>query len=142
MMTKNQGKTAPASSGWGTDLSQKLVQRIIGLPRLVRIILVAVLALAVTLALSPMIDDVYFRLAFDPLYAAAPTVARILPSLITASVGLAMYAVGWWLVIGTVGETPQHRIAVLWYVGLGLLALIVVVILVIRGVTLLNLLME
>ncbi len=142
-MSKKQQKAGSSRSKTADlPLSQRLVERIIGLPRVLRIVLVALLALAVTLALSPMIDDLYFRLVFESLYATSPDLARILPSLITASVGLAMYAVGWWLVIGTVGETPQFRLAVLWYVGLGLLALIVVVILVIRGVTLLNLLAD
>ncbi len=124
--------TAPASPG------ARVVNAIISLPRLVRIMLVALLALMVTLAISPMVDEIYFNTLFTPLYDIAPSVARLLPSLITAAVGLTMYALGWWLIIGTVGESPQARLAILWYVGIGILALLVVIILIIRGVTLLN----
>ncbi|MBZ0291548.1 MAG: hypothetical protein K8L99_03180 [Anaerolineae bacterium] len=117
----------------------RIVQRIVELPRLVRIVLVALLALMVTLALSPMVDELYFRLLFDSLAVVSVWLARVLPSLVTASIGLVMYAVGWWLVVGTVGETPAPRLVVLWYFGVGLLALVVVVFLLIRGVSLVNL---
>ncbi len=112
---------------------------IVGLPRLVRIGLVALLALVVTLAISPMIDEIYFNTLFPPLAELSLSLARVLPSLLTAAIGLSMYALGWWLIIGMVGETPRARLAILWYVGIGIVALLVVVILLIRGMTMLNL---
>lgn len=127
-------KTATAPTAPGA----RVVNAIIGLPRLVRILLVALLALMVTLAISPMVDEIYFNTLFTPIYDLSPSVARVLPSLVTAAVGLTMYTLGWWLIVGTVGESPQARLAILWYVGVGILALVVVVILIIRGVTLLN----
>lgn len=116
----------------------KLTRRILQLPRLARVVLVALLALVVTLALSPMVDEVYFRLVFDTVTVFSVWLARVLPALLTAAVGLTMYMVGWWLIVGTVGETPAPRPAVLWYFGVGLLALVVVAFLLIRGVSLVN----
>jgi hypothetical protein len=114
------------------SLAGQIVERILRLPRFARIGLCALFALAVTLALSPLIDEIYLRFFFS-----AQTV--IAPSLISAVFGLVMYVTGWLLVIGTRGETPPARLGVLWYVLVGILALIVVVFLVVRGVSLLNL---
>ncbi|MBZ0290717.1 MAG: hypothetical protein K8I30_24035 [Anaerolineae bacterium] len=113
-------------------LVYRWIERMLHLPRFVRVVLCAVLALAVTLALSPLIDEIYLRFFFS-----SQTV--IVPALISAAFGLLMYMLGWWLVIGTVGEMPPIRMGVLWYIVVGLLAVSVVVILVFRGVTLLNL---
>jgi hypothetical protein len=122
------------------SVSVRLVMSVINLPRPVRFGLVALLALSVTLALSPMVDEIYFNLLFDSLAGTSLSLARLLPSLITASIGLVMYTIGWWLIVGTVGETPQARRAILWYVTIGLLALLVVIILIIRGATLVHVL--
>lgn len=115
-----------------------LVGAVVSLPRLPRILLVAAVSLAVTLALSPLIDEVYFQLAFTPLSSLSLPVARVLPALITAALGLGMYTIGWWLIVGTVGEHPQARQAVLWYIAAGMLAALVVALLIMRGISLLN----
>jgi hypothetical protein len=111
----------------------RLIDLVLGWPRIVRIGLVAIFALCVTLSLSPMVDEIYMGLFFTP-----QTV--ILPSLVSASFGLLMYVTGWWLMIGTIGEKPAARLAIIWYIVLGIAAVLVVVILLLRGITLLNIL--
>ena len=111
----------------------RLVVLIVRWPRLVRILVVALFALAVTLALSPLVDYIYDRYFFS-------METRIVPALVTSGFGLLMYLLGWWLLVGTVGERPAARIALLWYIGTGLVAVVVVSILVFRGVSLVNIL--
>jgi hypothetical protein len=101
------------------------------LPRLIRILLVALFALAVTLALSPLVDLIYDHYFFS-------METRIAPALVTATFGLMMYVLGWWLIVGTVGERPAARAAMVWYFGIGVLAVVVVVYLIATGVSLLN----
>lgn len=108
-----------------------LSNRVIQLPRLVRILLAALFALAVTLAFSPLVDLIYDRYFFS-----ANTL--IVPALVTATLGLIMYMVGWWLMVGTIGEQPASRAALAWYLGIGVLAVVVVVYLIASGVSLLN----
>lgn len=105
--------------------------RISQLPRLARIGLAALFALAITLALSPLIDLIYDRYFFS-------TQTLIVPALVTTACGLIMYLLGWWLMVGTVGEKPTIRPALVWYFGIGLLAVVVVGYLLITGVSLLN----
>ncbi|NWG16605.1 MAG: hypothetical protein HXY41_08220 [Chloroflexi bacterium] len=104
----------------------RLVRSILGLPRLARVIMVAVFALAVTFALSPMVDVVYLHYFYDD-----STV--IIPSLISAGAGLLMYMLGWVLIVGTVDEEIPARLAILWYGGLGSLAVILVLIMLMIG---------
>lgn len=111
---------------------QRIVEQVLHWPRFVRVLLCALFALAVTLSLSPLVDEIYLRFFFS-----AQTV--LLPSLISSAFGLVMYVIGWLLVIGTVGEAPLARTSVLIYLALGILAVIVVVFLVLRGVSLLDL---
>lgn len=114
-----------------TSIPLQMVQRLLGLPRLVRIALCAFFALCVTLSLSPLVDAFYLQFLYTP-----QTV--IAPALVSAGFGLAMYALGWWLVIGTVGEHPGARFLTLWYLLIGIAAVMVVSILLISGITLLN----
>lgn len=125
MGTKLERKKAEMS------LVERMIDSILSLPRLVRIIIAALFALCVTLALSPMIDMIYMELFFNP-----QTV--IAPSLVSAAFGLAMYVLGWRFLVGTVGEKPEVRLFVLWYIVLGLIAIAVVAILIVRGMTILN----
>jgi hypothetical protein len=114
-----------------TALIDRVIDWILSLPRLVRILIAIVFALCVTLALSPLVDLIYSEFFFNP-----QTI--IIPSLVSASFGLAMYVMGWRFLVGTVGEKPQARLFVLWYIVLGLMAIVVVTILIVRGVTILN----
>lgn len=118
-------KAAPVSRVM--QVSSRLGQ----LPRLVRILLVGLFALAVTLALSPLVDLIYDHYFFS-------TQTVIVPALVTATIGLITYMLGWWLMVGTVGEQPEARAAMLWYFGIGVLAVVIVVYLILTGVSLLN----
>jgi hypothetical protein len=105
--------------------------KIAALPRLARMLLVALFALAVTLAVSPLVDLIYDRYFFS-----VDTV--LVPALISAGFGLLMYLLGWWLMVGTVGEPLAARPALVWYVGMGFAAVGVVLYLIVIGVNLLN----
>jgi hypothetical protein len=97
------------------------IGQLLGLPRLTRIIIAGTFALAVTLAVSPIIDEIYLRNFFSP-------DTRIVPSLIAATFGLGMYAAGWLTIVGTVGEDPEARPLVKIYLIVGVLALVIVAI--------------
>src|SRR5664279_1229962 len=106
--------------------SARLVQWIVLLPRLTRIVLAAVFALALTLAITPIVDDFYLANFYD-------FSTRVAPSLVSTGIGLVFYFVGWRLIIGYAGETPSTRTAILWYFILGVLACVVVIVLVVLG---------
>ncbi len=116
----------PAVARAREPVTLRWVRAVLRLPRVVRIILIAVFAIVVTFALSPVIDAVYLNFFFDE-------TTRVLPSLAAAGAGLVMYVLGWVLVVGTVGEELPERIAVLWYIGLGLLAIVLVTIMLLAG---------
>jgi hypothetical protein len=102
------------------------VQWCLRLPRLVRIVVVAVFALAVTLALSPLVDYLYLTYFYT-------VETRILPSLVTSGIGVIVYILGWWLLVGIVGETRPARPAILVYVTVGIIALCLVIFLAVSG---------
>ena len=129
-MARKQAQSSKRQSREST-VPQRVTRFIADLPRLIRVLMVGVFALAVTLSLSPFVDYVYDRYFFS-----LETV--LLPALISSAFGLVMYMVGWWLIVGTVGEKPEARAAMLWYVGIGLVAVIVVAYLLVIGVSLLN----
>jgi hypothetical protein len=99
---------------------------VLNIPRPLRLILTGVFALAVTLALSPLIDEAYLRYLYDPS-------TRVLPSLVSVGFGLAMYALGWFWLIGTVGDRPPVRWTVLPYMLIGIVAVVVVLVLLVQG---------
>ena len=103
----------------------KVVGRLLALPRVVKMLIAGVLALATTLAVSPIVDELYLRF----FYTRSTIIA---PSLISAGIGFVMYIVGWQLIVGTVGEQPENQSPVLWYLLIGLLALILVMVWFIR----------
>ncbi len=87
------------------------------LPRLVRIILIAIPALAVTLIFTPIVDTIYLRFFFS-------METRMAPSIITAGIALLMYLIGWVVLVGTPGEVQQERRALRWYVGASVLLIV------------------
>jgi len=105
-----------------------LIHRLLKWPRFARIVLVAIFALAATLAVSPLVDTIYLTYFFTE-------ETRLLPSLISAGIGLASYFVGWWLVIGSVGETPPARRAILLYIILGIIVIGLLVALTLSGLS-------
>lgn len=115
-----------------TDRLIPIIQRFIALPRIVRVIISAFFAVATTLAISPLIDYIYLQYMFT-------FETRILPSLVTVTLGCLMYVIGWRIYVGTVNTIPQARIHVLWYFVIGIVATIIVIVLMIQGVAILNL---
>lgn len=105
-----------------------LLERIVRLPRLARIVLVAFIALMVVLAVFPLIDRLYVALFFSP-------TTLILPSLVATGVGLVMYVIGWLLLVGTVGTQPIIQRGLRWYLGIGGIAIMIDIVLIIQGIT-------
>jgi hypothetical protein len=122
---KKANVAAPSASRFET-LSTSLIQWVIHLPRLTRIVLSAVFALAVTLAITPIVDRIYLDNFYSP-------DTRIVPALITTVVGLAFYVFGWRTIIGYVGETPPARREVFWYCVVGVVACLIVILLTVFG---------
>ncbi|MBC8171605.1 MAG: hypothetical protein H7X77_08025 [Anaerolineae bacterium] len=81
---------------------------ILGLPRVVRMILIVFPAMATTIIFTQVVDMIYLRFFFT-------METRQVPSLITSGLALVVYMIGWMLVVGTRGEKPQERSAVKWY---------------------------
>jgi hypothetical protein len=104
----------------------RIARSILSLPRSARVVMAAVFALAVTFALSPMVDAVYLRYFYDDS-------TTLMPALISTGAGLVMYVLGWFLIVGTVDEDIPARVAILWYGGLGLLAVGLVLIMLVIG---------
>jgi hypothetical protein len=80
----------------------------LSLPRLIRIILIALPAMATTVIFVPVVDAIYLRYFYSDS-------TRMLPSIIEAAIALTVYLIGWILVVGTSGEKPEDRRAVRWY---------------------------
>lgn len=108
---------------------ERFAQSVLELPRITRILIAGVFALAIVLALSPLIDEIYIRFFYTPQTA-------IVPSLVAAGLGLLMYFVGWQLIVGTVGEDNPLRPAIFWYFVVGFLALFIVGLWLLRLITL------
>jgi hypothetical protein len=98
-----------------------MIRRTFGFSRIGRILVCAVIALAATLTIRPLIDLIYLDYFYDP-----GTV--IVPAWIATAVGIAVYAIGWRLVVGMAGEVPQPGRAAAYYlvVGVGLVVYIAV----------------
>ncbi len=109
------------------SLGDKLVNQ----PRLRRILLTALIALMITLVVSPLVDIVYLRFLFTP-------ESVIVPSLVTATVGLMVYFVGWQLLVGASGSVLSVTIKTWLYLLAGLVATVIVIILLIQGLIILN----
>ena len=57
----------------------------------------------------------------------------ILPSFVSAGLGIITFGVGWWLLVGIRGEKRPDRTAVFFYMLFGLLVIGFVLILIING---------
>ena len=97
-------------------------EQALALPRIWRILLVSLFALAVTLAVTPIVDNFYVSNFFS-------METRLLPSLVSVGLGIVTYAVGWRLLIGMVGDTPEPRQSTLWYLIFGICMMALVLIL-------------
>ncbi len=116
-MTKQRREKTQTRQNIPND--ERFIRRVLALPRLARIGITAFFALMSVLAISPIIDEIYLRFLYTP-----GTV--IAPSLVSMSIGLGMYLVGWVLIVGTVEEENPARKVILWYFVVGALALCIV----------------
>jgi hypothetical protein len=101
--------------------SKGFVESLLGFPRMMRIVLAGVFALAVTLALSPIIDQLYLAYFFSE-------DTLMLPSLVAGGLGILMYVAGWFLLVGFVGEDRTSSWMVILYLLIGVLAIVLVLI--------------
>lgn len=115
-------RSVPGTAAW----YEVIVNPVLQLNRLARIALVTLIALVVVLVIVPVIDSIYLNNFYSP-------TTVIIPSLITAALGIACYAAGWLLIVGMAGSTPPARPAAALYLLGAILALIVMVILVLSG---------
>lgn len=122
-MTKKR-ESRPARSG----ILSLLVERFMGLSRFRRILAAGFFSLMVVLAVSPVVDEIYLRFFYSDR-------TIILPSLVSMSMGVTMYAVGWWLFIGD-AENDAAQVHILWYLGIGSFAVVLVLIWLIRLIAL------
>lgn len=103
-----------------------VVRKVLGWSRLKRTALISLFAVALTAAVFPLIDGIYITRFFDES-------TRILPSFVSVGIGIIMYGIGWWLLVGIRGEERPERIAVFIYVVVGILVILFVFILLING---------
>lgn len=117
----------------GRLTAQRWQKSLSGIPRGGRILIVMIMALATTLLLFPQVDAIYLDYFFNEN-------TLMIPALVSAGFGLAMYMAGWVLVVGSRGSTPQEQVsgspALLWYIGFGVLALVLCTVLLLHGLTL------
>ncbi len=116
MVGKNKSQQQKETS---QSAQMKIANVVVTLPRITRILIAGVFALASTLAVSPIIDDIYLDNFFTE-------ETRWLPAMITAAIGLFMYLAGWRIIVGTVGEIVQPTRTVVWYLIVGLVAIFMV----------------
>ena len=105
-----------------------LTQRIVRLPRGIRILLAGAFAVALTLLVTPL---AYSLLRVD--FFVADSSQIFAPTLIALVSGLVLYVVGWRLMIGYAGETPTANPALLVYFLAGILICALALILVVIG---------
>lgn len=119
---KQPPRPAPATESWSVRLARAVVE----LPRLARLALAGVIALVVTIAVSPLVDNIYLRYFFT-------VETRGLPAMISVAFGIIAYGIGWWLIIGMAGERPRARRAVIGYLAIAAALLIWVLALTLYG---------
>lgn len=111
---------------------ENLTQRLVQLPRFIRLLIAVFFSVMVTLAVSPLVDHIYLRFFF--------TVETVMiPALVTVTIGSTMYIWSWRIYIGVVNTIPPSEKRVLWYFGVGMTATIIVIVLLVQGVSILNL---
>ena len=101
-------------------------------PRLLRILIAGLFSAFVTMTLFPVVDAIYIDFFFT-------MDTRSVPLLVSVAIGLVTYFVGWQLIVGTAGERLEARMAILWYFGIGLLAIFLAMLLIINGIIIINL---
>lgn len=125
-MSKQRSKSSSIAATQNASLPDRLIARVLGLPRLARILIVAVFGLAATAALFPIVDRIYLTNFFSE-----QTI--VIPSLVSAGVGIIMYVAGWVLMVGTRGSPLPKRPAILVYILFGIIIVLYVLILIVNG---------
>lgn len=110
------------------SLLSRVTQRIVGLSRGVRIVLVVVFAGALTLLVTPLAYSIlrvdFFAATSDEIFA---------PTLIAMVSGVVLYIVGWRLLVGFAGERPAPSSALLIYFVAGVAVCVLALTLVVIG---------
>ena len=114
-----------------TSIVERMVKPVLKLPRALRVVICALFALATALVLTPLIDLIYTELFFSP-------TTVIVPALVSTGFGMLMYLLGWWLLVGTAGEDLEPRPAMAWYLGIGMLVIVLALVLFITGLNMLE----
>ncbi|MCL4255956.1 MAG: hypothetical protein KJ043_19520 [Anaerolineae bacterium] len=94
-------------------------EQITHMNRLLRLLLVAIIAIITTLAVSPAIDAIYLQFFFTP-------ETRIIPSLLAMSAGVTMYVIGWLYLVGSAGQVITITRGLKWYIYISFLMIIIV----------------
>lgn len=99
--------------------NKSLVSNVLALPRITRILIAGVYALAVTLIITLVADKILGTTVSEE------TLVTTL-SLIAAGIGILMYALGYFLIVGTIGEDLILRRASRIYIWTGIIAICLV----------------
>lgn len=99
-----------------------VMQGVLNLPRIVRIFVTALCALGFGAAIIQIIYTIYLQYFFS-------VTTYFIPTIIAFGAGVGSYVIGWYLIVGSVGEKPAERMAVFWYLFGSLMAVIIAVIL-------------
>lgn len=94
-------------------------EQITRMNRLLRLLFVAIIAVITTLAVSPTIDAIYLQSFFTP-------ETRLIPSLLAMGVGVTMYVIGWFYLVGSAGQVITITRGLKWYIYISLLMIIIV----------------
>lgn len=123
---RSNGEMLHASGLW-------LAESLVTLPRYGRIALSAFLALAITFSTFPLLTW-FFRLIaivtrnpdiiLNYTFTQDQATLNVLLG-ISMVVGALFYVVGWRIYVGTVGETPEVRMRVVWYFVIGVAAVLI-----------------
>ncbi len=107
-----------------------LIEALLNFPRITRIIIAGMFALSLTLALSPVIDRLYVAYFYSE-------DTLIAPMIISVILGVLMYILGWFAIVGIAGEKLMPSKGIVAYLVMGMVAVLLVlawtVNLVIRG---------
>ncbi|MDX1994853.1 MAG: hypothetical protein SF029_20890 [bacterium] len=122
-MSKTRKRTSPKRSPAKApvkrgDILTTITGIILALPRLTRISIAGLFALAVTLDIV-----VAFYLVDSDFISTMPI--AFIPVVLGIVLGLAMYVLGWMTMVGTIGTVMSPNRLLLWYLGGGFLATLV-----------------
>lgn len=119
-----------------------LAAALVGVPRFVRVLVAAFMAVAVTFATFPIMSaisasytgvtqDITFYLNY--VFTQDPAVVRVLVG-VSLVAGLGYYVVGWRYYVGTAGEAPAAGFATLAYFAVGVAAVVITAVWLTQGV--------